>query len=110
MSEDEPAVRITLSKIYAELGELKEGLGTLSAQLAPHVVMTKAKQVEYETRLANHGNRLAEAESRLTHLEARQRPRSPWYSIVAGVVGILTGAGLLITLIGVLAQLAEITP
>ncbi|RLP76341.1 hypothetical protein D9V32_05580 [Mycetocola tolaasinivorans] len=109
LDPDEPAVRVTLTSIYAELGGLKSEVAALVAQLGPHVILTKEKQAEYEKRLENHGDRLGSLEGRITRLEAAQRPRAPWYAVTGAIVGILTGAGALIALIGMLGRIAEIT-
>ncbi|WP_156027435.1 hypothetical protein [Mycetocola saprophilus] len=102
-------MRVTLSAIYAEVGGLKSEVAALVAQLGPHVILTKEKQGEYEKRLENHGDRLGNIEGRLTRIEAAQRPRAPWYVVTGAVVGILTGAGALIALVGTLARIAELS-
>lgn len=110
MADDEPVVKITLTAIYDRVVSVEKQVGTLNDQLPNHVLITKEKQAEYETRLENHGTRLSTLDSRLTILETQQVPRAPWYSIVGGVVGLITGVGSLLALLAVLSRLSELIP
>ena len=105
---DEPVVKVTLSTIYERVVGVEQQVARLSADLPVHVSITKDKQDEYEKRLENHGDRLAMLDTRVTLLEAGRKPPAPWYSIVAGVASIITGAGALIVLVGILAQLNQL--
>lgn len=46
--------------------------------------------------------RVRELEQIVQRIEANQTPKQPWYSVVGGVVGIITGIGSLIALIVIL--------
>lgn len=96
--EPAPTARVTLDAIYNEVLTLREDVTRLKSDLPHHVTITKDKQEEYETRLANHGTRLGDVEHRLTRaemrietLEAERRPRPPWWVIVSAVVAIVGG-------------------
>lgn len=109
MTDDQPSVKITLSDIFNRVVAVETQVQSLSATLPSHVQLTKDKQEEYEQRLENHGTRLSTLDTRMTILETRQTPRAPWYSVVAGVVGILAGVGSLLTLLVVLGKLSQLT-
>ena len=49
--------------------------------------------------------RVRDLEKAIQRLEANQAPKQPWYSVVGGVVGIITGIGSLIALIVILSQI-----
>lgn len=49
--------------------------------------------------------RVREVENAINRIEAKQVPKQPWYSVVAGIVGIVTGAGSLIALLAILSNL-----
>ena len=103
---DAPAVaRITLEKIFDEVQGLREDVTRLQSDLPHHVTLTKDKQTEYETRLANHGTRLGDLELRMTQVEAKLKPRTPWYLIVGAVGTILTSAGMLLTLLSLASKI-----
>lgn len=108
MPDDEPAVKVTLTAIYDRVVGVEKQVADLSSTLPAHISITKEKQDEYESRLENHGMRLATLDTRLTIIETRQVPRAPWYSIIGGVVSIITGIGSLLALLAVLGQLAAI--
>jgi hypothetical protein len=63
---------------------------------------------EKVSRLADMEERLREVEKTTDRLEARLPQKTPWYFIVSGVVGIITGIGGLIALIAVLARVGGI--
>lgn len=61
------------------------------------------------TKLDKFDERLRTVETKVETLQATryiERPRAPWYSVVGGVVSIVTGTGSLIALIAVLNQVA----
>lgn len=91
MTETQPVARITLERIFDEVQGLREDVTRLQSDLPHHVTLTKDKQAEYETRLANHGTRLGDLELRMTQVEANQKPRAPWY-LVTGAIGVLIAA------------------
>jgi uncharacterized UPF0160 family protein len=107
--EPQPSVRITLSDIFHRVVAVEAQVQSLSNALPSHMAITKEKQDEYEQRLENHGTRLSTLDTRLTILETRQPVRAPWYSIVGGIVSIVTGVGGLFALIAVLNQLTILT-
>jgi len=49
--------------------------------------------------------RVRDLEKAIQRIEANQSPKQPWYSVVGGVVGIITGIGSLIALIIILSQI-----
>lgn len=110
MTDDEPAVKVTLSTIFDRVVAVEQQVSALSQALPTHVSITKDKQDEYEQRLENHGTRLSTLDTRLTILETRQTPRAPWYSVVGGVVSIIVGVGSLFALLAVLNQISATTP
>ncbi len=62
---------------------------------------------EKVSRLADMEERLREVERTTERLDASQRPATPWYFIVGGVVGIITGLGALIALIAIFARITN---
>jgi hypothetical protein len=64
VSEEEPTARITLTKVYEELRELKDTVGTLVVLLPAHTQATDDK-------LAEHQKKLADQEIRIRTLETR---------------------------------------
>lgn len=50
--------------------------------------------------------RVRDLEKVVQRIEANQVPKQPWYSVVGGVVGIITGTGSLIALIVILSQIS----
>ena|SRR5690554_2406608 len=117
MAEDnEPAIKITLTAIYDRVVSVERQVAEVAKDLPSHMTITKQKQEEYETRLENHGSRLSTldtrlsaAETKVTILETKQVPRAPWFSVVGGIVSVITGLGSLITLLAVLSQLGNLT-
>ncbi|MEB4614010.1 hypothetical protein [Leucobacter sp. M11] len=99
MPEDQPSARVTLDAIFSEVQGLRKDVTMLQSDLPHHVTITKDKQEEYETRLANHGTRLGDLELRMTQVETSQKPRTPWYLVVGAVGGILTSVATLFTLL-----------
>lgn len=59
---------------------------------------------EKVSRVAGIEDRLREVEKSVERIETKQRPTTPWYLIVGGVVGILSGAGTLIGLIVLISK------
>jgi hypothetical protein len=49
--------------------------------------------------------RVRDLEQAIQRIEAKQVPKQPWYAIVGGVVGIITGVGSLIALLTILSNL-----
>jgi len=110
MAEDnEPAIKITLTAIYDRVVSVEKQVADVATALPSHVSITKEKQEEYDTRLENHGTRLSTLDTRLTILETQQVPRAPWFSVVGGIVSIITGVGSFVALIAVLSQLGTLT-
>ncbi|KUF05527.1 hypothetical protein [Leucobacter sp. G161] len=99
MTGEVPSARVTLDAIYSEVQGLRKDVTLLQSDLPHHVTITKDKQEEYETRLANHGTRLGSLELRVTQVEGKVRPRTPWYLVVGAVGGILTSVATLFTLL-----------
>jgi hypothetical protein len=109
MTDEQPSVRITLSDIFNRVVAVETQVQSLSNALPSHMSVTKEKQDEIDGRLAQHEARLSTLDTRMTILETRQPARAPWYSIVGGIVSIVTGVGGLFALIAVLNQLSIIT-
>lgn len=68
MSDDEqrePSVSVKLSEIY----KITLSLSDLPRIFADHIKQAADKDEEQDTRLANHGTRIGDAEIRLTRLE-----------------------------------------
>jgi ElaB/YqjD/DUF883 family membrane-anchored ribosome-binding protein len=49
--------------------------------------------------------RVRDLEQAIQRIEAKQVPKQPWYAIVGGVVGIITGVGSLIALLTILSNI-----
>lgn len=49
--------------------------------------------------------RVRELEAAIQRIEAKQVPKQPWYAIVGGIVGIITGVGSLIALLTIINNL-----
>jgi len=49
--------------------------------------------------------RVRDLEKVVQRIEANQVPKQPWYSVVGGVVGIISGVGSFIALIVILSQI-----
>jgi hypothetical protein len=49
--------------------------------------------------------RVRDLEKAIQRIEANQAPKQPWYSVVGGIVGIITGIGSFIALIVILSQI-----
>lgn len=49
--------------------------------------------------------RVRDLEQAVQRIEAKQVPKQPWYAIVGGIVGIITGAGSLIALLAILSSI-----
>jgi hypothetical protein len=49
--------------------------------------------------------RVRELEKSVQRIEANQSPKQPWYAVVGGVVGIITGLGSLIALIVIVSTI-----
>lgn len=60
---------------------------------------------EKVSRLVDMEERLRKVEQTIERIDATNPPRAPWYFVVGGVVGIITGLGALIALIAVFAQI-----
>jgi len=56
-------------------------------------------------RVSGIEDRLREVEKSVERIEVGQKPKAPWYLVVGGVAGILTGAVTIVTLISILAKL-----
>jgi hypothetical protein len=50
--------------------------------------------------------RVRELEQSVQRIEANQRPATPWFAVVGAIVGIITGVGSLVALVGILSSLA----
>lgn len=105
MTDDAPAARITLDKIYTEVQGLRQDVTKLQGDLPHHVTFTKAKQDEYEERLENHGRRIFDLEHRVTQIEAQVRPRAPWYAVVGAIAALLASVATAITLIAIASKI-----
>lgn len=55
-----------------------------------------------------HGDTLSRHEVDIQLLKSQQRPRQPWYNVVAGITGIVAGLGAVITLIVLLSKFAQV--
>lgn len=51
--------------------------------------------------------RVRELEKSVQRIEANQTPRQPWYAVIGGIVGIVTGVGSLIALIAVISTINQ---
>jgi hypothetical protein len=49
--------------------------------------------------------RVRELEQSVQRIEANQRPATPWFAVVGAIVGIITGVGSLVALVGILSSL-----
>lgn len=77
------------------------GEGTTYTELA----VALGRVEEKVTRIADMDDRLRAVEKTVERLDATQRPKTPWYFVVAGVGGIITGVGGLITLLILLPKI-----
>lgn len=49
--------------------------------------------------------RVRDLEQAMQRIEANQKPSTPWYVVIGAVVGIITGVGSLVALVGILSNL-----
>lgn len=123
MSTDEAGVvRITLPKIYDEMMGMKEDFADVKALLREHIALEDQRNQGIEVRLENHGSRLADQGTQLVALDGRvttvegdlrrmtetqertSTRRATWPQVVGAVVGIVSGVGVLGSLIVLLAN------
>ena len=100
-------VVIGIREVYEQGQETREMVGELAAQIGELVPLNK--------RLDAHGATLHEHDARLDKLEtwhavalAQTRPRAPWYTIVGGIVAVLSGVTLTIALIITLTRVGTL--
>lgn len=92
------------------LGGMSEQLNGISRRQEQESIIAATSRAETKAELAAiHANQDT-LKDRVTLLETKQKPRTPWYSIVGAVASIVTGIGGFIALFVVLSRLATIMP
>lgn len=99
-------VMVSLTDIYKQVQHTDRKVDQLAASVE--------QMVAINARLDSHRDRLERQESDIASLkrkdavrDATHRPRAPWYSVIAGVVGIITGLGVLVSLVKIAGELAS---
>ena len=107
----EPVVEIGLGQIYDEVQTQGDKLDKLTAAVEQMVAINQRLD-QHHLRLNDHGSRIGLLETANATAQAVAaavaRPRTPWYSIVAAVTGIITGVSVLVTLIAVASKLGAL--
>lgn len=98
-------VMVTLPEIYKQVLETDDKVEQLTKSVGEMVAVNKRLD-QHHARLNDHGSRINTLETSQAIQQAVAPRKAPWYSIVAGVVGIVTG---LIALVALLNIAAEIT-
>lgn len=88
---DSPLVSTELAVAVGRIEEMVKSLFTTAKEQA--VSMRDLDQ------------RVRELEQSVQRIEANQRPATPWFAVVGAVVGIITGLGSLVALVGILSTL-----
>lgn len=104
MSVPHPATEVTSVPVPSNTIEFAGILGGMSANIAN---LTTAIEKQ-GTMMEKFDERLRKVEGAVETIQATQyvaAPKAPWYSIVGGVVGIVTGAGSLIALLAVMSRI-----
>ena len=123
-TDETPVVKITINTVYKELVDMKDGFAELRGLLEKTVALQEQRNESVETRLENHGTRLADQssqivsiDSRVTKLEdARDQAekvsvrRATWPQIVGVITGIVAGGGALLAIFTTLAKIATALP
>lgn len=102
----EPGVTITLTQIYEQQQQTDKKVDNLAAAVGDMVAINHRLD-QHHNRLNDHGTRLGTVETAQAIATAQQRPRAPWYAITGAIVGIVAGCVSIITLISVLADIAD---
>lgn len=105
MTGDRPGVIVTLDEIYKQVQATDDKLDKLSIAVGDMVAIN-SRLDQHHDRLNDHGGRLGTVETQQAISAATAPRRSPWYSIVGGIVGIATG---LVALVALLKIASEIT-
>lgn len=99
-------VMVSLTDIYKQVQHTDRKVDQLATSVE--------QMVAINARLDSHRDRLERQESDIALLkrkdavrDATHRPRAPWYSVIAGVVGIITGLGVLVSLVKIAGELAS---
>ena len=87
------------------LGLLSGQMESLQASVDASNAARTAADAQHRAALEQMGIRVGAAEGRISVLEAQKKPAAPWWSVVAGVTGVITGLGSLITLLALVARI-----
>lgn len=104
-SVEEASIKITLPQIYDEVREQSQKIDGLAAAVGEMVAVNRRLD-QHHDRLNDHGTRIGTVETQQAIHAAIAPRKSPWYSIVGGVVGIITGIAALVALLKIAAQLS----
>lgn len=92
------------------LGELSGKVGSLQQSVENSHSAQSLVNATNESDHAEFRRAISELTTGQAVILARQTPKTPWYLVVAGVVGIITGIGALIALIAILYRIAPAIP
>lgn len=95
---NEPGIVVTLDEIYKKVQDTDDKVDNLATAVSEMVAINKRLD-QHHDRLNDHGSRLGTVETQQAIDAAVQPKKTPWYSIVGGIVGIGTGLLLLIQLV-----------
>ena len=101
---DEPAVRVTLPEIFAQVQRTDRKVDELTNAVGELVAVNKRLD-SHHAKLAKHDDRLDVLEQHKAVLDSRVR--APWWIILGAVVTVVTGLAGVFGLVAVLGQVAE---
>lgn len=91
MTESQPGSSVELAVAVGRIEEMIKSLFTTVKEQA--------------ISMRDLDERVRDLEKAIQRIETNQGPRQPWYSVVGGIVGIITGIGSFIALIVILSQI-----
>lgn len=92
------------------LGGMSEKLDGISRRQEQEAIIAAASRAETKAELAAVRADQGNIRDRVITLESKQKPKTPWYSVVGAIAAIITGLGGFVALVVVMNRLAEITP
>ena len=92
MSDENPT---NIMEVAVAIGRIEEMVKSLFATVKEQAISMRDLDA-----------RVRDLEQSLERIEAKQQPKTPWYAIVGGIVGIITGAGSLIALLAILNNIS----
>ncbi len=102
--ESPPGVIVTLDEIYRQVKDTDKKVDNLAAAVGDMAAINRRLD-QHHDRLNDHGSRIETVETWQAIAAATKHRKAPWYSIVGGIVGIVTGLIALVTLIQIANQI-----